>query len=177
MISHKYKCTFVHIPKTGGNSIKQALELRGEEHEYVSSLELPYFSFTFVRNPFDRFVSAYSYLKNGGINENDKRHGDELINKFESFEEFVKNGIPDQQHFKPMSHWIDGELDFIGRVERFQEDFNVICDKIGIPHQRLPHTNKSKHKPYTEYYNEATRQIVAEKYAKDVEYFGYEFGE
>jgi hypothetical protein len=197
MISHRKKFIFVHINKTAGTSIMKALAEysdsgKGQKHEMLyrilpsdgfsnkSGLNLisqckqspkKYFKFAFVRNPWDRAVSGFKYqvLKRGKYTKNFNRYLQ------------VHTNIPFLSSHNQLD-WITNEknevkLDFIGRFENLQEDFNIICDKIGIPKQQLPHKNKSKHKSYTEYYDDETRQIVAEKYAKDIEYFGYEFGE
>ena len=139
-----------------------------------------YFKFSFVRNPWDKMVSQYNYtiakrpdlMRHIGITEST------------SFKDYINHVIVAKLHVQwdhQYKFLYDGNgkllVDFIGRFENFQEDFDIVCDKIKIPRQKLPHTKKSKREHYTEYYDDETRQIVAEKYAKDIEYFGYEFGE
>jgi chondroitin 4-sulfotransferase 11 len=193
MVNHKHKYIFIHIPKSGGNSIKAALGIRifPGNHSKIhqkSAKYMDYFKFAFVRNPWDRLVSGYTYLKAGGISQlNPNKNADNQLCKkintyFPTIGEFIRHSKWwNWKHFQSQYSYIsiDGTpvMDFIGKVENLQQDFNTICDKIGIPQQQLSHTNKSKHKHYTEYYDDETREIVAEKYAKDIEYFGYRFGE
>tara|TARA_R110002167_G_scaffold366019_1_gene592664 strand:+ start:811 stop:1365 length:555 start_codon:yes stop_codon:yes gene_type:complete len=137
-----------------------------------------YFSWSFVRNPWDRLVSTY-------INKIVDRHQhglDSWRKNFKSFKEFIlkieKTDITDcDRHIRSLYTFFPQNINFIGKFENLQEDFNTVCDKIGIPRQQLPHKNATKHKHYTEYYDDETRDIVAEKYAKDIEHFGYKFGE
>jgi hypothetical protein len=198
MISHKHKFIFLHIPKTAGLSLVEALSKNSHSNDfkkghfklqrYFDSFNdtydlSEYFIFSIFRNPFERSVSAFNYLKQGGLNDFDKKARDKLGMQNLSFKEFVLKYFRKdlhQQHFIPQVDFIGQHfnmVNFIGKFENLQEDFNTICDKIGIPQQKLPHKNKSNHKHYTEYYDEETKQIVAEKYARDIEYFGYEFGE
>jgi len=184
MISHKHKFIFIHIPKTGGSSIEKSLDknvphvgkknpsyhlqntLPQNKHyntrEYIDALDKKifdeYFKFSFVRNPWSIEVSRFEWMK---------LHG----HKF-SFKKYIH-----QETCKSfLNYWLDLDCtNFIGRFENLQEDFNIICKKIGIQPQKLSHINKNAHKHYAEYYDNETREIVAEKYARDIEYFGYKF--
>ena len=195
MISLKHKFIFIHIPKCYGSSIEKSLVddsciFRSDAYPHnfifryplnhctLSNIERSkvlypnfnkFYSFTFVRNPFSRLVSEYFYLKDRLELSKDIKK--ELIYLAEQ----SKNGIWGN-HCKDQHSFINDKINYIGRVENVQEDFDIVCDKIGIPRQQLPHENKTKHKHYTEYYDDETREIVAEKYAKDIEYFGYKFG-
>lgn len=204
MIVDDVNCIFIHIPKCGGISIEsffrknQSLYMKWDkvnkiwmQHataEQIKNLYCQnyedYFSFTFVRNPWCRAVSDYFWMKRNLNLEDSFKNYLLLKGNFDTqrlrYPHLNKEGRGD--HILPQSDFIlnsNGEqiVDLIGRFETLQQDFDIVCDKIGIPRKQLPHKNKTNHKHYTKYYDDETRQIVAKKYAKDIEYFGYKFGE
>ena len=140
------------------------------------------FTFGFVRNPWDRAVSSWKF---GAYRANWNMNFVDFCRNLKNLEINPKNGKARdslllhvcEQHPFLICENENLKADFIGRFETLQEDFDIICDKIGIPRQQLPHKNKTKHKSYTEYYDEETKSIVAEVFAKDIEYFNYKFGE
>lgn len=157
--THNY--VFIHIPKTGGTSIRDALDmwptskhLTAREWREMYPESSGQFSFAFVRNPWDRLISYVHSLR-------------------------VR--VPwDQIDLRPQVDFILNEdrnpmVDFVGRYETLAEDFATICDTIGIETPPLPHINRSEHNHYREYYDEATKQAIAEKYADDIALFGYSF--
>ena len=216
-ISTKHKCIFIHIPKTGGSSVHNTLiekikpeigVTHAEEGHYKlitarkrlkSHMLVPYvddyFTFCFVRNPWDRFVSAYNYLLTGGsINEDpvtgmDKKDRDNFISPYKTFNDFVlMNSAGNkiytkllwQQHFVPQYKFILNaennleSVDYIGRFENLSEEFDIICKKIGITTPKLKHLNNRPHKPYQSYYTDKTAEIIYNTYKQDIDYFNYD---
>lgn len=199
MINHSKKIIFIAIPKTGTKTIEKALGnfADGHCHEKASQLKLKfgentfnqYFKFCFARNPWDKILSEFKFMKkrlgehkSGTLKINNNPNWPELglLDKMD-FKTFIIGGFGKKWILPPSNlYWIidsAGQIvvDFVGKFETLQKDFNFVCEKIGTPKQQLPHKNKTKHKHYTEHYDDETRQIVTEIYAEDIERFGYKF--
>ena len=191
MISHKDKCIFIHIPKTGGTSLFKLYSdevgpyMSGESHlqKYQDYRGSDYYITTFVRNPWDRMISEYKWLKlwpHAYVGEPPgtfKDYCNILSDNALNYQESESAHLMTQLDL--ISFAVDSvdNLDFTGRFENFERDLSFILKTIGSDKTELPHENQTNHKHYIEHYDDETRQIVAEKYAKDIEYFGYEFRE
>ena len=164
--------TFAHT------SIMDLLSKNIMSRDYFSNA----FKFAFVRNPWERLVSLYFYLRPGN-------HPKISTKSFDSFCLGLKDIVLEPVGFynvrglsqcNQQVDWLfdkDGRLivDFIGRFENLQSDFEKICDRTGITARRLPRVNITKHRHYSAYYTVETRQVVEELFKKDIETFGYSF--
>ena len=65
-------------------------------------------------------------------------------------------------------------VDYIGRFENLQADFEKICQRINI-NAKLPHLKKSEHDDYHQYYSKKTAKVIEDVFREDIELFGYSF--
>lgn len=202
-ISHEHRCLFVHIPRTGGTSIEKMLgihrdwptlhweclhgrlTLGSEEYQlqHLSYLEAAQFipnsslvgcfTFTIVRNPWDRIVSEYFW-----------RGGDGAIENFTRFVKRVRNWVVQRHeligrncHLRPQVEFLDAPGLFVGRFENLNSDVGRICERLQLNGLDLPHEMKTGHRHYTQYYTDAARNCLEEAYGQDIEAFGYSFGD
>ena len=214
LLSHKYNFLFVHVAKTGGTSVRAALnKLRWKDPMYyliwpshkvsawtghklglkfprhahiVAAKEMlpePFFNqlfkFVFVRNPWDLQVSSFHHIQ---------RERPEAMNGIADFNEFMRWKFNPE---RPYQYHIDTSLslqsdyivdlhgnklvDFIGRYENLSEDFDAVCDKVGVKLE-LPHKRKGdRKKDFRTYYADDTAALVAKHFSKDIEMLGYKF--
>lgn len=199
MNNYTDKYIFCHIPKTGGTSVKHILlddknddDIHFDRGHAKMSTRLNHarkynitdtFKFTFVRNPWDRVVSGYAYLSQGGANTRDADFFNKHISKYSSFDDFVTNiesvinqgyFFGNMNHFTPMIDWLDRPIDFVGKLESIDADFKYIKEKLNLT-CNLVTKNKSKRKHYKEYYTAKSRDIISDVYASDIEQFDYKY--
>ena len=133
-----------------------------------------YFTFAFVRNPWDWHVSYYTYVTNLSVPEDDWHI---QIRAAGSFTKYVEEIAP-HHNFQQKAFVVDENgqcmVDYIGRYETLDHDFLDICQRLSIP-AVLPRSNESRHRVYREYYDEATRRALEPTVKADCEYFCYTF--
>ena len=190
MIRNKF--IFIHIPRTGGTSFMSLFtrHIYREHFSYYIYMLADakkfntYFKFCFVRNPYNRCVSTYLYLKAGGNRKGDLYFKELIEKKYNTFDKFILDYldlhlIHEHNLFKPQFRYIynfqkECMVDFIGRHESMVDDFLYVSDKINI-RKELPHINQSnKLKTRPNYYeNEDVRRKVFDLYKKDFELLNY----
>ena len=189
----KHQALFIHIPKSAGRSVVRGLfDVKSVEHapaDWYQQLDPEkfdrYFKFTFVRNPWDRAVSAYTYLCKGGSPASvEDQHWATFVNRFESFDDFVcrwmsAENINRYALFTPQVTFLKDvfghiNMDYVGRFENLEQDFTAIAEKLDI-RAGLPHLNQSRSQDYQTFYSEESRAIIERLYAEDIAEFGYAF--
>jgi len=182
---------WLRVPKCAGASIERAFEDHGllsSERPAVGKVyQVPggdfigdrerftadwdrAFKFAVVRNPWDRLVSGWRYVAA------DVSLRDLLLQ------------LPEKSDFHRWHHVTrlqseflldeNGELipDMLLRFERLREEFARCCERMGMPRVILPRENwTARSKDYRSYYDEETRELVAELFRTDIDLFGYEF--
>jgi len=197
ILNSQYKFLFVHVPKTAGQSLWRLFPRTKKEHKFyrthihapyfwLKERDIPedYFSFGFVRNPWDRLVSLYSFSCQKTIGPNDPFDQEEVkamgfekwLYEYDSRMKVDSQYADDVPRFQERDQfwWVDG-CDFIGKFERLYEDAIYIHETVGMPIGEFIHINESKHKDYREYYTPAMVDFVSRHHKRTIESMGYDF--
>lgn len=126
-----------------------------------------YFTFCFERNPWDKAVSHYCFVKGRAPMPPDW-----------SFEEFLAAG--DLPHNLPLYGGQSGLLvDFVGKYERLQQDLATVLDRCGVactielPRAKSQYRVVGDH--YSRYYDDAKRDFIARQFQAEIALHGYSF--
>lgn len=129
--------------------------------------------FAFVRNPWDRLVSWYGYIK-----ATPEHHRHRKVGRMSDFDTFV-NAITGSERRSQWWMLDDGSgrpgVDFVGRYENLGEDVAELCRRLQLPAQPLPHHNRSERVDYRSYYSDASAERVLNCWRREIDWLGYRF--
>jgi len=171
---------FIPIPKNGSGTIKYLIcrnrlnihfEARRNRHPRYDQLPPAKKYFTICRNPYDRCVSLYSFLR---------RRVKRIPPTFDQFVfqlSNTRNLSEIDVIILPQSHWVKRNRNI--RLYHFEDIFfnddhwNKFCVEEFGKILRRRHKNKSNHDDWKTLYNEELYKLVGRLYTMDFRLFGY----
>jgi hypothetical protein len=215
LISHKHKFITIDIPKTATRSLRESLTplniidivgepcLESDFYQHGTAIECRdsleklhlnfsnYFSFSIVRNPWDRYYSFFKYFKN-------------YANKYKSKDKSISWNAPEINQGKMCSNLFRGKSDqeaflniiqsnraqsdfylnenneiivsYIAEFNDIKNEFNKLCKKAGIKAPLLAHGNKSLNKTNSDnLYTQELIELVAEKEKSVIQLKNYNY--
>ena len=185
---------FLHVPKTGGTTVKRLFDIRQLDDPDPTIRPSPqhltgdllrgrigegkywsYYKFSFVRNPWARLVSSYFWRQ-----QLPKKRP---VISFEDFVESARSAVISGQYYNQefADHFIP-QLDFtrdaddVFRFESFEDGLRTVAAKLGVELGPLEGKPARPYDRYWEYYDNDTRTIISKTYREEIEKFAYEFG-
>jgi len=185
-VSHQARLLWYRVAKVGTRTILSHLrdapfKLDIEEGFSLTldpRLQEAYYSFAFVRNPWERLVSCYADKVKGGGSWS----GGGLKEKPKTFDAFVESVITQDlhtcdAHFRLQSALIDlNTVSFVGRYESFDRDLQKVLSNLSVPHEQPRARSVSGGgRIFRSYYTPTLVDHVASAYRRDIQIFGYSF--
>lgn len=200
MISHEYKCIFIHIPATAGTSVEEwivgrdwwevspptkhllASQARREYLEYWDD----YFKFSIVRDPVNRMRSCLRFPELSFLRRNEA--GD--IDLEEYLRVYSRNGVvleydwrfyerdevelPHHVTHALYGNILDEDVDYIGRFEDLEGVIKTLRERLDIPHPFSSHLQASSKTLATSEISDRTRREIEGLFWRDYLRFGFD---
>jgi len=203
MISLQHNFLFLHIPKTGGNSVQQVLRDYAEDQIVCTA---PF------QDGVERFGlknDRFNLHKHSPLRDYRRELGEPLFGRLfkfccvrnpweravsfyfsphrgpiewnrDAFIDLLREVVPstafvalDESDFSNRSPFRN--VDGVMRFERLNADFRDVCGRIGVPFQELPVRNQSSREHFARYYDPELVDLVARQFRHEIDFFGYEF--
>ena len=181
------KFLYISIPKTAGVSIHNSGLVNPEDwanHNFARNIKnlKEFFSFSFIRNPYEKILSSYFYYQT----KLDRDWFKEAYKNYPTFKLFIMDfevsRHSDWRHYKTPSYEYvtDGNgkilVDYIGSFDNIEEEFKKVQLMNGVESENLkelPKLNVSKHDFWKNYYDDEMAEIVYHHLKIDFDFFNF----
>jgi len=135
-----------------------------------------FYKFTFVRNSWSRMYSWYANVMKDDHMRSQYNIQDPGYTYLQFLSEKIDHKTFSQLYFIQDSKGIVN-MDFIGRFENLQDDFNTVCERLQIEDPELPALLVRNYGHYTDNYTDETKDLIYRLYRDEIDYFKFEYGE